>query len=449
MKVQRDGRSFTVDVCADGEGMVSHAGSALLTQVAEKTGLTKALSEGLAPLRKRRSAHDPGRVIADLAVMLADGGEALCDLRAVRDQSPLFGEVASDSTAYRAIERIAAEPDLLESLRSAHAKARARAWSLGLAPERLTIDLDATLIGAHSEKEGAAGNFKGGFGFHPMLAYFDETSEAAAAMLRPGNAGANTAADQIAVAEAALEQIPPDRAEGIEILLRVDSAGASRELLDWAREGRIGFSVGYEIRERAREAIGALPERAWSAASGADGQPRANGEVTEITHLLDLRSWPQGSRVIVRRERAHPGAQLSFTDADGHRFQAILTDQSGADIALIERRHRARARVEDQIRHDKDTGLAKLPFREFALNAVWLELVGAAHDLLAWTQALALSGELAVCEPKRLRYRLLHVAARLAFSGRRAKLRLQAGWPWASELAAAFERLRALPAPVG
>lgn len=130
-------------------------------------------------------------------------------------------------------------------------------------------------------------------------------------------------------------------------------------------------------------------------------------------------------------------------------FQAILTDQSGADIALIERCHRARARVEDQIRHDKDTGLAKLPFREFALNAVWLELVGLAHDLLAWTQALALGGELAVCEPKRLRYRLLHVAARLAFSGRRAKLRLQAGWPWASELAAAFERLRALPAPVG
>lgn len=449
MKVQRDGRSFTVDVTADGEGLVSHAGSALLAAVADKTGLSAALSAGLAGTRRRGGGHDPGRVIRDLAVMLADGGEALCDLRAVRDQSPLFGEVASDSTAYRAIEKIAADPDLLESLRAAHAKARARAWSLGLAPRRLTIDLDATLIDAHSEKEGAAGSFKGGFGFHPMLAYFDETSEAAAAMLRAGNAGANTAADQIAVAEAALEQIPPDRAEGIEVLLRVDSAGASHELLDWAREGRIGFSVGYEIREGAREAIGALAERAWSAALGAEGQPRANGEVAEITDLLDLRSWPQGSRVIVRRERAHPGAQLRFTDADGHRFQAILTDQAGADIAQIERRHRARARAEDQIRRDKDTGLARLPFREFALNAVWLELVGLAHDLLAWTQALALSGELARCEPKRLRYRLLHTAARLAFSGRRAKLRLQAGWPWATELAAAFARLGALPAPAG
>jgi hypothetical protein len=153
--------------------------------------------------------------------------------------------------------------------------------------------------------------------------------------------------------------------------------------------------------------------------------------------------------VIVRRERAHPGAQLSFTDAEGHRFQAILTDQDGDDIAQLERRHRARARVEDQIRADKDTGLANLPFREFALNAVWLELVGAAHDLLAWTGALLLTGELARCEPKRLRYRLLHTAARLAFSGRGAKLRLQASWPWASELAAAFARLGALPVPAG
>jgi Transposase DDE domain group 1 len=449
LKVQRDGRSFTVDVSADGEGLVSHAGSALLATVADKTGLSTALSAGLAGTRRRGGGHDPGRVIRDLAVMLADGGEALCDLRAVRDQSPLFGEVASDSTAYRAIEKIAAEPDLLESLRGAHAKARARAWSLGLAPERLTIDLDATLIGALSEKEGAAGNFKGGFGFYPMLAYFDETSEAAAAMLRPGNAGANTAVDQIRVAEAAIEQIPADRIEGIEILLRVDSAGASHELLDWAREGRIGFSVGYEIREGLREAIEALPERAWKAALDADGRPRANGEVAEATELLDLRSWPEGSRVIVRRERAHPGAQLSFTDADGHRFQAILTDQAGTDIAAIECRHRARARAEDQIRHDKDTGLARLPFREFALNAVWLELVGIAHDLLAWTQALAMSGELARCEPKRLHYRLLHVAARLAFSGRRAKLRLQAGWPWATELVAAFARLGALPVPAG
>ncbi len=153
--------------------------------------------------------------------------------------------------------------------------------------------------------------------------------------------------------------------------------------------------------------------------------------------------------MIVRRERPHPGAQLSFIDHDGHRFQAILTDQDERDIAAIERRHRTRARVEDQIGDDKDTGLATLPFRYFAMNAVWLELVLIAHDLLSWSKALLLSGELARSRPKRLRHRLLHVAARLAFSGRRARLRLQASWPWAAELAAAFARLRALPAPSG
>lgn len=324
--------------------------------------------------------------------------------------------------------------------------AREHAWELGVAPERVTIDLDATLLQSHSEKEGAAGNFKGGFGFHPMLAYFDESSEAAAGMLRPGNAGANTAADQIAVAEAALEQIPTERIEAIEVLLRVDSAGATHELLDWAHAGRIRFSVGFDLTEPVRKAVLSLPEDAWIAARDQDGCARENGEVAELTELLDLEGWPGGSRVIVRRERPHPGAQLSFTDHDGHRFQAILTDQRDPDIAAIECRHRARARVEEQIKDSKDSGLSKLPFRDFQMNAVWLEVVLIAHDLLAWTKALLFAGELARSRPKQLRHRLLHVAGRLAFSGRRARLRLQASWPWAPELAAAFARLKALPA---
>lgn len=449
MKVQRDGRDFTVDVTADGEGLVSHAGSALLAEVADKTGLTRALSVGLAGMRERRSGHDPGRVVRDLAVMLADGGDCLADLGAVRDQAPLFGEVASDSTAFRVIDRIASAPGLLEALRDARAYARVRAWKLGVGPERVTIDLDATLIESHSEKDRAAGTYKRGFGFHPLLAYCDESGEALAGELRPGNAGANTAADQIEVAERALGQIPQERIETIELLLRVDSAGATHDLLDWCREGQIGFSVGYDLTESVRSAILALRAESWRPAANRDGSERDNGEVAEATHLLDLSGWPAGARVIVRRERPHPGAQLSFQDHDGHRFQAILTDQQDADIALLECRHRARARVEDQIRAAKDTGLRNLPFRDFELNAVWLELVLIAHDLIAWTQALALTGELASCEPKRLRYRLLHVAARLAFSGRQVKLRLAASWPWAVDLAAAFARLKALPAPAG
>jgi hypothetical protein len=428
---------------------VSHAGSALLAQVADKLGLTRSLSLRLAGLKQRRRGHDPGRVIRDLAVMLADGGECVSDLGAVRDQDALFGPVASDSTAFRVIDRVASEPELLEALRVAHGRARERFWKLHGAPESLTIDIDATLITAHSEKENAAGNYKGGYGFHPLHAYGDQTREALGAILRPGNAGANTAADHKTVLDLALAQVPAEYIEQIEILVRADRAGATYELADYCRDGQMRFSFGYDLIDRVRHAILKTPDNAWVPALDQDGSARENGEVAEITEHVDLTGWPAGSRLIVRRERPHPGAQLTFTDHDGYRFQAILTDQPDEDIAILERRHRQRARVEDRIRDDKDTGLAKFPFKEFQLNEVWLEIVMLAHDLIVWTQALLLSGELAKAEPKRLRYTLLHVAARLAFHGRRGRLRLQHDWPWATELAAAFHRLKALPAATG
>jgi Transposase DDE domain group 1 len=449
MKVMRDGRPVTVEVTADGAGLVSHAGSMLLAQVADKLGLTQALSLRLAGIKQRRRGHDSGRVIRDLAVMLADGGECVSDLGAVRDQDALFGSVASDSTAFRVIDRVASERGLLEALRLAHARARERFWELHGAPERLTIDIDATLIAAHSEKERVAGNYKGGYGFHPLQAYADETREALGAILRPGNAGSNTTADHKTVLDLALAQIPAQYIESLEILVRADSAGATHGLLDYCRDGNMRFSVGYELTEQVRSAILEIPEDAWVAALDQDGSVRKNGEVAEITDSVDLSSWPDATRLIVRRERPHPGAQLSFTDHDGYRFQAILTDQTDENIAVLECRHRQHAHVEDRIRDDKDTGLAKFPFKEFPLNEVWLEIVMLAHDLLVWTQALLLDGELAKAEPKRLRYRLLHIAGRLAFSGRQAKLRLQHDWPWAAELAAAFAKLKALPAAAG
>jgi len=429
--------------------VVSHAGTALLARVADKTGLTGALSLRLSSMKERRSGHDPGRVVRDLAVMLADGGECLSDLGGVRDQLRLFGEVASDSTAYRVIERIAEDPELLDGLRQARASARSRAWELGVGPERVTVDLDATLIGSHSEKDGAAGNFKGGYGFHPMMVYLEESSEALAALLRPGNAGANTAADQIAAADLALAQIPAEHVGQIEILLRGDTAAATHDLIDWCREAQIGFSVGYELSEKVREAILIVPANTWIAALDGDGAERENGHVCELTDQLDLRSWGPGTRMICRRERPHPGAQLSFTDHDGYRFQCFITDQTDNDIALLERRQRERARSENQIRDDKDTGLSKLPFKDFQMNQVWLELVQIAHDLLSWTKTLLLEGALAKAEPKRIRYRLLHVAARLTHHGRTARLRLQHDWPWAGELAAAYQKLKTLPAPAG
>jgi DDE family transposase len=362
--------------------LVSHAGTALLAQVADKLGLTRELSRRLAGIKQRRRGHDSGRVIRDLAVMLADGGECVSDLGAVRDQQALFGAVASDSTAFRVVTAIASDPGLLDELRAAHARARERFWQLHGALERLTIDVDATLIIAHSEKEGAAGNYKGGYGFHPLVAYADETREALGGLLRPGNAGANTAADHVAVLDRALEQIPAQSIESIEILVRADTAGATHGLIEYCREANLRFSVGYELTEAVRAAILEIPEDAWVTAIDQDGSERRNGQVVEITDSVELSSWPPGSRLIVRRERPHPGAQLSFSDHDGYRFQAILTDQPDQDIAVLERRHRRRAHVEDRIRDDKDTGLAKFPFKEFALNEVWLQIVLLAHDVI-------------------------------------------------------------------
>jgi hypothetical protein len=445
LRVQRDGRRFTVDVVSDGEGLVSRAGAGLLAEAADRLGLTRALSEGLAGMRKRRGGHDPGLVVRDLAVMLADGGDCLADLRAVRDQEPLFGPVASDATAFRVIDAIAAEPTLLAALREARARARENAWNAGARPERIVIDIDATLITAHSDKDGAAGTFKGGFGFHPLLAYLDESREALAGVLRPGNAGANTASDHIRVLDLALEQLG-DVDATTAIVVRTDSAAATHQFTDALCEAHINFLMGYDLTEPVRQAVIGLPESAWKPAIRQDGEPREGAWVAELTDHLALGAWPPGTRVIARRERPHPGAQLSFTDHDGHRFLATLTDLDG-DAVELERLHRSRANAEDRVRAAKQTGLDNLPFRDFDHNAVWLELSLIAQDVIAWTQHLTLDGELAACEPKALRYRLLHTAARLAFHARRAVLRLQATWPWAPQLADAFARLAALPPP--
>lgn len=430
---------------ADATGVVSHAGSALLTELADRLGLTAGIGAAMASTRERRSPHDPGRVLRDLAVMLAGGGDCLHDLAAIRDQVDLFGRVASDATAWRVIDATGAER--LEAIRAARGRARERAWAAGARPVEIVLDVDSTLVQAHSDKEGAAPTYKRGYGFHPMLCYLDATGEALAGLLRPGNAGANTAADHIGVLCDALCQLPEavreDKATAI--LVRTDTAGCTHEFLDAVVEMECSFSVGYELTEPVRRAILALPESAWRPAMAQDGQEREGAWVAELAGV-DLSGWPEGARLICRRERPHPGAQFTFTDHEGHRFQVVMTNQAGDAVAL-EARHRARARVEDRIRAAKDTGLRDLPFRELAPNAVWLELVLVAQDLLAWAQALLLDGDLARCEPKRLRYRLLHVAGRITRSGRRVRLHLPAGWPWAGALVGAFGRLGALAAP--
>jgi len=443
VSVTRAGRKRTLQVRADDPAMASRAGSVLLVELADRLGLTDGLGAAMAPTRQRRSAHDPGRVLRDLAVMLADGGDCLSDLGALRDQVDLFGVVASDATAFRVIDAI--DEGCLAGIRAARARARERAWAAGARPGQIVLDIDSTLVIAHSDKEGAAPTYKRGYGHHPMLCYLGQ--EPLAGLLRPGNAGANTAADHIGVLVDALDQLPEElrEDEGTRILVRADSAGCTHDFLDAVVQMECSFSVGMAIDERARDVILTLPEAAWAPAIRQDASEREGAWVAELTGL-DLSGWPEGSRAICRRERPHPGAQLSFADADGHRFQVLLTDQAGDPVAL-EARHRARASVEDAIRAAKDTGLSNLPFRELAANAVWLELVLIAQDLVSWAQSLLLDGDLARAEPKRLRYRLLHVAGRITRSGRRILLHLPARWPWAAELLGAFARLRALPAP--
>jgi len=422
-------------------------------------GLTGALSAAMAPTRQRRSEHDPGVVVRDLAVMLADGGECLADLGAVRDQLGLFGNVASDSTAFRVIDSI--DQEGLDRLRGAVALARARAWQLGARPgrsgdqgraddqarlERTVLDVDATLTGACSEKELAAGNFKGGYGHHPLLCYLDETGEAPAGILRPGNAGSNTASDHVALLDLALAQLDPQALEG-EILVRGDGAGATHELTEYCREGAMGFSFGFDLSERVREAIPSMSESAWVKAIRSDGTERERSQVCEITGQVDLSAWPQGSRLIARRTKLKEGDQQSFADHDGYRFAVFLTDQPDQNIAALDLTHRQHARVEDRIRESKDCGLSNLPFRSFQQNQVWLWLVQLAQDLIAWTKQLCLVDHARAWELKRLRYRLLHQSGRIARHARRTILRLAQGWAWAQALAAAFARLQALPHP--
>jgi Transposase DDE domain group 1 len=338
----REGRSFTVDVTSDGAGLVSHAGAALVAEVADRTGLTRELSRALAGLRGRRR-HDPGRVVRDLGVMLADGGDCLSDLRAVRDQQPLFGPVASDTTAFRLIDRIAGDAAALEALRAARARARACAWELGARPQRIVIDVDATLIGAHTEKEGAAVNFKGTFGFHPLLAYLDESREALAGILRPGNAAAHSAADQIAVLEQALEQLPREVVADLdtEIVLRTDSAGSALALCQAARDARIAYLVGFDLTKQVRRAILSLPEHAWRPAL------RQNGEQRDIDHeqdrLLGIKAaideigeQRPGERRVLGRAFPEPERDLDALGADPERDDV----RALGDLQAVEHHHR-------------------------------------------------------------------------------------------------------------
>lgn len=462
--MKRTSWSAGLSVSSDGVGVVAHAGSVATRLLGDRVGLTTGLSKAMAR-RHFNPGHDRGRVLADVAVMLADGGEAIADIDVLRHQSGVLGPVASPPTVWRALDEVT--QGRLKKIATARARVRRHVWAQlpGGVPaskvagtdldDLIVLDTDATIVISHSEKEQAAPTFKRTFGFHPLGVWCDNTSEFLAAKLRAGNAGSNTAADHIEVLTEAITQIPA--AHRKTLLIRSDGAGASHQLLDWLTEqgkvrGRsVEYSVGFAITEKIRDAIDLVPKKIWTPALDADGGVREGGDVAELTGLLDLAKWPDGMRVIVRRERPHPGAQLSlFEERDGWRYQAFVTNTTTGQLAFLEARHRAHARVEDRIRHAKDTGLGRFPSREFDINQVWLMLVQIAADLTAWTRLLALTGDakvLAACEPKALRYRFLHVPARLTHSARRRRLRIPKTWPWAAAIVAVFANIAAIPQP--
>lgn len=486
-------------VTGGGTGVVSHAGVALIRSLADNTGLTAGLSAALAG--DRLLTHDRGRVLADLACAIADGGEAVSDFRVIGDQGELFGPVASVPTVWRTLNEIASGGEAaLGRVTKAVSAARRAAWAqaaarhgglpgVRIADKRLEgvtcIRLDASIVICHSDKEQATPTWKRTFGFHPLLAYCDNTGEPLAGMLRTGSAGSNAAADHLAVFGDAIAALPPECRR--KLMVTTDGAGASHALITKldklaSRRGyELTYSVGWELGERERAAIGLVPESAWQSAVDVRGEVRERrardacadrqcthrrcwveeAHVTELTGILrpdkghdQMAGWPERMRVFARRERPHPGAQLSLFEAgDGYRYVLWVTNLPAAakgwraNPAYIDAAHHVHARIEDGIRTGKDTGIGRFPSRDFAFNAAWLAASLIAATLLAWLKLIALDGALARAEPKALRYRVLHAAARLVRGGRRRQLKIAATWPWASQIAAAWTRIAALAHP--
>jgi DDE family transposase len=446
-----------------GAGIVSHAGATLLLDTITTTGLHQTLATALSRWRRPTAIHDPAKILCDLALTLALGGDCLSDIATLRTEPALFGLVASDPTVSRLIDTLAHDVDpALAAVNTARARIRATAWALAgeHAPDHdattenpVIVDLDATLLDAHSDKENAAPTFRRGYGFHPLCAFVDHgatgTGEPLAMLLRPGNAGSNTAADHITVTRDALRQLPftaKGGRIGRKVLIRTDAAGGTHEFVNWLHARKLAYSLGFTLPEDAVERLAGIPAGAWTPAYDPDRTPRDGAWVAEATGVLELSGWPPGMRVIVRKERPHPGAQLRFTDADGLRLTAFATNTARGQIPDLELRHRRRARAEDRIRAAKATGLTNLPLHGFAHNRIWVAIVTLALELTAWMQMLGLTDHPARrWEPKRLRLRLFSIAGRIAHHARQVHLRLASHAPHATLALTAHHRLRGLP----
>ena len=450
--------TLPVVVESGGDQVVGHVGLHALGDFADRLGLGEHLSARIPIPSERAPLHDRGKVLVHTSLMLAGGGESCADIEHLRAQTDLFGHVASDSTVYRTFHEITTE--VRSAIAAGFAEVRHEVWrrssvTKGTGP--IYLDIDATLVQIHSENKQETGpNYKGGFGFHPLLCFADCTGDALSGLLRPGNAGANTAADHIAVLDDAIAPLPPEIAVGHRVgdnpslvrrnvVIRADSAGCTEDFVAACRQRNVGFSVVCRSNRQIHSAIFDTLgfEELWHQAIKQNGEDREGAAVIELTELVKLTGWPEGTRLIVRREPLHAGVQHSLFPSLEYRYWGFYADQDGNPVEL-DRIMRAHAHVEQHIARLKDSGLLSFPFTDIEANRNWMATVLMAADLVRWFQLLCLDGYWQKARPKALRWGLFHAPGRLVHTARHLVVRILDGWPSADALLGAYQNMAAL-----
>ncbi len=464
-------------VSADGHGLAGHAGAILLRGLADKSGLTAALGPALARAGKS-PLLDRGMTLVSMAIAIALGAASMSDIAVLAHLEPVLGAAPSDTTARRTLEL--ADSRTRGKIAKARARVRAHVWKLIAATPAgfpwleiggktlkgwLVIDMDATLVTAHSEKEGAAPTFKKGFGFHPLGAWLANTRECLAMLLRPGNAGSNTVADHIEVLAAAIAQVPARMRS--RLLVRVDGAGASHELIEHllslgSRHRTVLFTCGWMITGTDEDAIRMLPASAWQPGLDQDGNVQDDKHVAEITHLMSRAAgWPEGLRWIVRRtkpSRRQVKNLTAYEKATGWRYSIICTNIPAAGIGGVPGSHHPSASMScTASTRSSKTGsgpgrrwaCGTFPSKTWQVNCGWVLAANIAADLAAWTRLLGLHDQegLRGAEPDTLRYRLWSIPARLVRHARQRILKISPNWPWKEAFLTCWQRLTALPEP--
>ena len=436
-------------LASGGDRVVSGAGLFVLGGFADRVGLAGALSAALPRSGERAPVHDRGVLLTHLCLVLAGGGEACSDIERLRWEPELFGPVGSDSTLWRVLNGVGEAE--LDGVWRAAAAVRERVWSQQPAAGLLVVDVDSTVVEVHSEnKAGAAAHYKGGWGFHPMVCSTD-AGEPLWGMLRAGNAAANSIDDHVCVLDNAIAMLPERDAAGHRpgdpkdsvlrpMLVRIDAAGCSTRIAEECRKRNVGFAVAARAADGIDTAIAAarLDESMWTraAANPAHARKPSRAHVADLTELADLSGWPDGTRLIVRREPRHPGARRSLFPSENYRYWGFLTDTHGspARVDALMRRH---AHIEDSIKRLKDSGLARMPFTAWNANQAWTAMCLIALALVTWFQTARLTGALAKAAPKRLRWQLWHLPGIISRHARRTLIRIPARLPGAQALLAA------------